>query len=475
MVLLDADSATVAELKAYCEENNLTLTGTGSGNKGNYVKKDWEARVKKHQEENPSGKTPTMTNKKDEKKPMYVKPRTTLAIPPILGSDDHKQYRLWLMLLEDWEEKSLKDNHNEGDLYQKMIDNMQAKEKEKYMTTHMNKTDRTYQTLKAYVGRKHTAAAEAMAEADRARFQGFVRGNRTLQEGREEWEALRSSALSSGGIENEDRHWKDLLSALQLGTKRNAEIYRELDKQGLAEGQKLEALTELLGYDERAYAKADAQKSVKAELEGGKKKKDDTAALAEKTKKEKEEDCAWGDAKGKPKGKKGKPKGKGGGAKGAPKGKDQDRGRGAEKGSWGSAQRSQSTPWSGKGKKGGGKGQSPERTGTGFRPPCRDGRDCTRPDCHFWHPGRGPGKGATAYWGDQGEWQESWEEQPSEESAYWGDAKGKKGKNQKGQAPTQGKGWSSAWLPGDWACPGCGDHQFAKNWSCRSCGKPKPQ
>lgn len=28
--------------------------------------------------------------------------------------------------------------------------------------------------------------------------------------------------------------------------------------------------------------------------------------------------------------------------------------------------------------------------------------------------------------------------------------------------------------PGDWTCPGCDDHQFAKNSQCRSCGHPKP-
>lgn len=28
--------------------------------------------------------------------------------------------------------------------------------------------------------------------------------------------------------------------------------------------------------------------------------------------------------------------------------------------------------------------------------------------------------------------------------------------------------------PGDWLCPGCGDHVFAKNDSCRRCGMPRP-
>jgi len=28
--------------------------------------------------------------------------------------------------------------------------------------------------------------------------------------------------------------------------------------------------------------------------------------------------------------------------------------------------------------------------------------------------------------------------------------------------------------PGDWSCPACGDHQFARNETCRRCGGPKP-
>ena len=28
--------------------------------------------------------------------------------------------------------------------------------------------------------------------------------------------------------------------------------------------------------------------------------------------------------------------------------------------------------------------------------------------------------------------------------------------------------------PGDWDCPECGDHQFARNTECRQCGEPKP-
>merc|ERR1712232_873093 len=28
--------------------------------------------------------------------------------------------------------------------------------------------------------------------------------------------------------------------------------------------------------------------------------------------------------------------------------------------------------------------------------------------------------------------------------------------------------------PGDWSCPNCGDHQFARNQHCRRCGTPNP-
>mmetsp|Transcript_58553 Transcript_58553/g.92557 ORF Transcript_58553/g.92557 Transcript_58553/m.92557 type:complete len:110 (-) Transcript_58553:14-343(-) len=30
-------------------------------------------------------------------------------------------------------------------------------------------------------------------------------------------------------------------------------------------------------------------------------------------------------------------------------------------------------------------------------------------------------------------------------------------------------------MPGDWECPHCGDHQFARNTQCRQCGKEKPK
>jgi len=37
--------------------------------------------------------------------------------------------------------------------------------------------------------------------------------------------------------------------------------------------------------------------------------------------------------------------------------------------------------------------------------------------------------------------------------------------------PGAGKGM----MPGDWTCPACGDHQFARNLQCRKCGADNPQ
>merc|ERR1740117_1675190 len=37
-----------------------------------------------------------------------------------------------------------------------------------------------------------------------------------------------------------------------------------------------------------------------------------------------------------------------------------------------------------------------------------------------------------------------------------------------------GGGRTAAQKPGDWNCPSCGDHQFARNTECRKCGSPNP-
>merc|ERR1719183_1438632 len=39
-----------------------------------------------------------------------------------------------------------------------------------------------------------------------------------------------------------------------------------------------------------------------------------------------------------------------------------------------------------------------------------------------------------------------------------------------GFAPSVKQGVKS----GDWICPSCGDHQYARNDECRKCGEPKP-
>mmetsp|Transcript_37274 Transcript_37274/g.67927 ORF Transcript_37274/g.67927 Transcript_37274/m.67927 type:complete len:320 (+) Transcript_37274:1-960(+) len=42
------------------------------------------------------------------------------------------------------------------------------------------------------------------------------------------------------------------------------------------------------------------------------------------------------------------------------------------------------------------------------------------------------------------------------------------GKAQRGQLQ------AARMMPGDWACPNCGDHNFARNLVCRACGTPNP-
>lgn len=40
--------------------------------------------------------------------------------------------------------------------------------------------------------------------------------------------------------------------------------------------------------------------------------------------------------------------------------------------------------------------------------------------------------------------------------------------------PRGGRKTNQPMLPGDWTCPGCGDHQFARNRVCRFCGASRP-
>lgn len=41
--------------------------------------------------------------------------------------------------------------------------------------------------------------------------------------------------------------------------------------------------------------------------------------------------------------------------------------------------------------------------------------------------------------------------------------------------PTKPAGGAAVFAPEDWMCQECGDHQFARNLSCRRCGAPKPK
>merc|ERR1740121_906317 len=38
-----------------------------------------------------------------------------------------------------------------------------------------------------------------------------------------------------------------------------------------------------------------------------------------------------------------------------------------------------------------------------------------------------------------------------------------------------GEGGGQKFRDGDWKCPSCGDHQFARNDKCRKCETPKPE
>lgn len=54
---------------------------------------------------------------------------------------------------------------------------------------------------------------------------------------------------------------------------------------------------------------------------------------------------------------------------------------------------------------------------------------------------------------------------PSDPSTQTGGSKKPMGRKSNTQQPM---------LPGDWTCPGCGDHQFARNRVCRFCGAARP-
>jgi len=48
------------------------------------------------------------------------------------------------------------------------------------------------------------------------------------------------------------------------------------------------------------------------------------------------------------------------------------------------------------------------------------------------------------------------------------------GNYQQGDTHQQRAGGAKGMMPGDWNCPGCGDHQFSRNKECRKCSTPNP-
>jgi hypothetical protein len=50
---------------------------------------------------------------------------------------------------------------------------------------------------------------------------------------------------------------------------------------------------------------------------------------------------------------------------------------------------------------------------------------------------------------------------------------GREAEREAGWEYQPGKGPDSPFLAGDWICPSCGDHQFAKNQECRMCSTPR--
>jgi len=87
--------------------------------------------------------------------------------------------------------------------------------------------------------------------------------------------------------------------------------------------------------------------------------------------------------------------------------------------------------------------------------------------------GGGADHGSKQDWNDNKNWKDDqdWRGKTNEES--WKDDK--KSDWRSNDWKDGGGGGGPAMRPGDWSCPGCGDHQFGKNSECRKCGAPKPQ
>ena len=415
-----------------------------------------------------AAKTKTKSPVKDNKKIEKVKPIGKLTQAPALV-ENFEDYRTWKLEVEDWERFSRNKLFSDDDLYLELKERMSKELKNKFMDTHTKQSERTYQELKDFIGKKHECAQYALSEIDRVRFHTFVRGGKNFQEARESWQDLRKKALSSGGIEKSERDWNDLMRAMQFSATKEAQYIKELaqkEKECKKSGEtfvKLDCLIELLSYDEKAYAMADARQLLKRE--GDKKGTKRTTAYqageeppsgkkAKKKKKEKkpdEEDANWGSTKAS-QSKKGKA-GKKGKAKGGKKGEAYLAGG-----------------------KGFGSGKGKDQTVCRF---FRDNGRCQYgKECLFKHVGHGQqahwteGKGSGAGWGEGAP---AWGDNQSED-ALWGAPKGSKGSKGGGAKGGEGKLGPGGYplKPGDWICKACGDHQFAMNTHCRKCRVAKP-
>lgn len=107
------------------------------------------------------------------------------------------------------------------------------------------------------------------------------------------------------------------------------------------------------------------------------------------------------------------------------------------------------------GGKGGGKGQKKMRLCTYFEQQgsCQRGNACT-----FAHGEAELGTYAS----------------PDAAAAHYAQVGGKGKDIYGGGGEASAAGGGKGMMPGDWTCPACGDHQFARNTECRKCGGPNP-
>ena len=434
----DVQKASAESLVEFCVFHSIE-PAKGTGASGNVVKADRvKAATKFFKEQEKEAKK--LKEKKDKEKEKTeakrVKPRTTLSKCPEMAKD-FASHRVWLIEAQDWEKKGLHDGHTEEDLYEEMKKILTKDDREDFIVT---SEERTYATLKAWINEKFSDAAAAMGEEDKQAYQNYVRGNDTFADARKNWFKLRTKAIKSGRLKPQEDDYLTLLSVMDLAPKDEAGIRKEIIEKEVkhkekADGSKfdpLEVLVEILKLNERVYAeakirqknnknKSTTRKRTNEEAHhGDEENKGESGSPVKKKKKSKQkwkdggewnqEQAAWGQSE-EAQAYWGKGFGKG---KGKDKGKDKGKGLGKGKGF------------------GKGKSRGP--------PLCRYGATCTRPDCWYQHP------------------------RPGLEQAMKGLSLGGKGKS-KGA----GKGGANVWLDGDWECPQCKHHNFAKNKECFKC------